>query len=182
MEMQNNKILYDDLYKETYSEIFRFCARKINDRESAQDITSEVFLTLYLKWGLLSQMTINQYRIWLFRTANLTVKRFLRNKGYRQKHETYFKEDMIECEHGFIDFEERKQYENYIDEIKKHLSERDYELFRYIVIEELPYEIISKKLGITENTLRVRIMRMRTKLRSIVEKLILLGCIILFFC
>ena len=57
-------------------------------------------------------------------------------------------------------------------EIKKQLKVQEAELFHLRVSERLPNKAIGRKMGLTENAVKVRWLRLEEKLKPITEKLL----------
>jgi NRPS condensation-like uncharacterized protein len=69
----------------------------------------------------------------------------------------------------------RQRMENamsYAEEIKKQLKVQEAELFHLRVIERLPNKAIGRKMGLTENAVKLRWLRLEEKLKPITEKLL----------
>ncbi|MCA9381409.1 sigma-70 family RNA polymerase sigma factor [Candidatus Dojkabacteria bacterium] len=71
----NNKDLLTKSYSDYAAEIFRFCMFKLNNREEAEDITSEAFIRLHEQ----NIAEINNVRAWLYKVSrNLIYDEFIR--------------------------------------------------------------------------------------------------------
>ena len=57
---------FESLYNKYANVLFRYCLRQVAQRDVAEDITSEVFLTLYQR---LEEVTDSQIPAWLFTVA-----------------------------------------------------------------------------------------------------------------
>jgi RNA polymerase sigma-70 factor (ECF subfamily) len=71
------KTKYQNSYDQYAKEIYRFSMFKLNNKEQAEDLTSEVFEELFKS----DLSRINNIRAWLYRTTrNLLYDRFYRSK------------------------------------------------------------------------------------------------------
>lgn len=71
--------MFDEIAEKYYTLIYNYCRSKLNgDKEAAEDITQEVFLILFKKQKRLK--VSDNIKIWLYRTADLEIK------GYIRKH------------------------------------------------------------------------------------------------
>jgi RNA polymerase sigma-70 factor (ECF subfamily) len=62
----NPKKDFDEIYKAHSGAVFRVCLRAVSRREVAEELTSEVFLSLHQRW---SELTPDQLPAWLFTVA-----------------------------------------------------------------------------------------------------------------
>ena len=62
----NTKTSFDELYRSHAAAVYRVCLRAVSRREVAEELTSEVFLTLHQQW---SELTPEQLPAWLFTVA-----------------------------------------------------------------------------------------------------------------
>lgn len=69
----------EKLIRQYYKEIYNYCFAHLGyNKHSAEDCAQDVFVTFYSKHDKLSA---DQIRLWLYRTADLTIKAFLRKNG-----------------------------------------------------------------------------------------------------
>lgn len=69
--------MYNEIVKKYYTVILNYCLYKLNGNlTSAEDVTQEVFLTLYKK---LHRLRISDdIKYWLYKTADYEIKTYLR--------------------------------------------------------------------------------------------------------
>jgi len=70
------------LYREYYDAVFRYCAHRLFERTTAEDITSEVFLKIVKNFESFKGDE-QQFRNWLFRIATNAVNQHLRKTARR---------------------------------------------------------------------------------------------------
>jgi RNA polymerase sigma-70 factor (ECF subfamily) len=70
------------LYLRHYDAIFRYCAHRLFDRTTAEDITSEVFLSMVENFQTFAGNE-KQFRNWLYRIATNAVNEYLRKTARR---------------------------------------------------------------------------------------------------
>lgn len=69
------------LYDELLNPIFRFCFFKVSQKETAEDLTSDVFLNVWNKLSSYKKSDNIQFSAWVFRIAhNKVIDYFRRNK------------------------------------------------------------------------------------------------------
>ncbi len=74
----NKKENFAAIYKNYSAEIFRFCSFSLNNREQAEDITAEVFISLYGQ----DLNSINNPRAWLYKSAkNKMINLYKKHKS-----------------------------------------------------------------------------------------------------
>ena len=57
---------FDDVYRAHAAAVYRVCLRAVSRREVAEELTSEVFLSLHQRWN---ELTPDQLPAWLFTVA-----------------------------------------------------------------------------------------------------------------
>ncbi|OHB54640.1 MAG: hypothetical protein A2173_06185 [Planctomycetes bacterium RBG_13_44_8b] len=67
------------LYRQNYDAIFRYCVHRLFDRQSAEDVTSQVFLKAVENYHDFNGSE-QQFCYWLFRIATNAVNQHLRKK------------------------------------------------------------------------------------------------------
>lgn len=160
MEQNNN---FDSLYHLYYTKIHRLCKGYFNgDNDIASDAAQEVFIKV---WENLSKFR-NESNIstWIFRIASNTCLMYLRKQSTRKEVKTnQFSE--ISAETDSIETEDKLS--NMYSCIQQ--LEPTNKLIIMMVLEDLSYDKIAIIIGITEENLRVRIHRIKTKLTKCVH-------------
>lgn len=157
-------------YVEQYKKALHYCLNLTGGRlHDAEDLTGEAFHLFFLERDRLFFESPAALTTWLYRTC--------KNKWMKQvRHAKRKPPDIDETDlfgDEFDGMEEEKQYLAYIAQIEGTLSENDLELFRAIVVEQLPYPEVAKQMGISEQAMRVRWFRLRQKIRPTVEKMLI---------
>jgi len=73
------------LYRRHYDAVFRYCVHRLLDRESAEDVTSEVFLNAVRKFESFDGADEQKFRNWLYRIATNAVNNHLRKLARRNR-------------------------------------------------------------------------------------------------
>lgn len=68
------------LFRRHYDEIFRYCARRLPNRATAEDITSSVFLKMVHSFNTF-RGDDNAFRVWLYRIAGNEINSHFRTAG-----------------------------------------------------------------------------------------------------
>ena len=82
-EARDDPVAFVELYRRYYDQIFRYCAHRLFDRSTAEDITSQVFLKLVQSFGNFNDNGQPQFRNWLYRVATNEVNNHLRKQAGR---------------------------------------------------------------------------------------------------
>lgn len=75
---------FSSLFRRHYDEIFRYCARRLPDRSTAEDITSQVFLKMVKNFDSFTGDE-SGFRCWLFRIACNEINSFYRKSARHNK-------------------------------------------------------------------------------------------------
>ncbi len=177
MENNGKETAFRNLFSEKYNKILQRCYYKLNDRDLAVTITDDAFILLYDKWDMVTKThkTNEMLTAWLIKTADYKIKNYLRANKKRLASgiltpNNYPTEKIPEKDTTKVNSqsdEERMRY--YSDEIKKSLTESERLLFSLIVEQDAPYAKISKQLNLSVPAVKMRWMRLKDKLKKIVE-------------
>lgn len=143
--------MYDEIVKKYYGIIYNYCRQRLNfSKTAAEDVTQEVFFILYKKLNRLKMS--EKIGIWLFRTADNEIKSYIRkNPSYIPMENC--PEEALMTDSTFPSLED-SDFDCLTDE-EKHLIE-DY----YCGIKS----DVAKAHNLTQNTLYIRIHRIKGKL------------------
>ncbi len=75
---------FGQLYDAHYPAVFRYCVRRLFVRAVAEDVTSEVFLTVASKIPRFAGTTDEDFRRWVFRIATNEVNAYVRQTKRRR--------------------------------------------------------------------------------------------------
>lgn len=158
---------FEPLYNKYYEQIFRYIYQRMDDKELAFDVTSQVFLK--------AMNNIHRYEYrgvpfasWLYRIAKSELYQSFRDKKARRtvNVESMHIFEMIE------DWEEDKSDENrkvLLDAIKT-LKEEEVQMVEMRFFEKRSFREIGEILDITENNAKVKAHRVIKKLRKHLNK------------
>jgi RNA polymerase sigma-70 factor (ECF subfamily) len=80
-----DRAAFASLYDLYYPRVARYCLRRLFDRATAEDVTSEVFLKVASHLATFPGRTETDFRRWLFRIATNAVNAHLRQSRRRQE-------------------------------------------------------------------------------------------------
>ncbi len=163
--MDNKFTEFTEFYEKVVNDVYRYAYFKVNDRGSAEDITSEAFLRLLSseKWE-----EIANKKAWV-----IGITRNIVFETYREKYkvdETDADPDVIETDYGL---ETEAITEELIQLVKDKLDKIDEPTREVIVLrvwEELQFNEIAEVMEIKESTAKLRFYRGIEKLKEIVNK------------
>jgi len=147
-------------------QIFRFFVVRTGSRETAEDLTQEVFLKVIDKIKTFNE-DLGSFSGWLWQIAKNTVKDYYRKKKpislsdfvLKSKENDDFLEGKNDPKAG-LDLTE-------IIDLIKDFSEEEQEVFSLHYLSDLSYRDISKTLGKSESSLRVLVHRVNKKIRKL---------------
>lgn len=157
--MYDSDVWFDQLYREHSARLIKLAFYSLKDRQLAEDVVEETFLTLlYKRRELMGHPNISG---WLAVTLKNIIDDEL--KSARRKHEAPFVFDE--------NFGERDTYNQPLkDLLPKGLSAKEKEILVLFYEEQLSYEEISQQLGISITNCRTRAFRARVHCRELMEK------------
>lgn len=159
--MEDSKKFFEELYNEEFDEIIRYVRRMLTDSNAVEDVAQETFYEFYRK----RKELVNHPNIhgWLRITAKNKVMKW-EEKQRKYSLDFDFLLDNATLGNGsrVDDFKMVEAYST-VGEI---LSEEELELLRCYYEYGYTSQEMAKKLGITENCFKVRILRMKQKIRG----------------
>ena len=154
---------FDSIYQLYFPKVYRLCNGYFNgNHDIASDATQEVFIKV---WENLSKFrSESNISTWIYRIASNTCLMYLRKQSYKKEVRTdQFSEISIENDLQETDEKLSKMY-GCIDKL-----DPTGKLIIMMVLENLSYDKIAVIIGITEENLRVKIHRIKTKLTKCVQ-------------
>lgn len=135
------EISKEEMTRLYYDAILAHCNRKLNyEIDAARDITQEVFYELFSHWDGFQSHAEAGLLTWLYRTADILVKKYFRLQKKAKKMESMQNANCIdfdfEVDSALLAKEEKQQYEAYIAEIKENLSDKELQIFEHIILQK----------------------------------------------
>jgi len=155
---------FGPLYKKYHEQIFRYIYQRMDDEETAFDVTSQVFLKA------LNNLHRYEYRgvpfsSWLYRIAKSELYQSFRDRKSQRtvNIDSYQLYDLID------DFEDddKEINRNRLFECLKLIKEKDMQLIEMRFFEKRSFREIGEILEITENNAKVRAFRSIEKLKEL---------------
>ncbi|MCS4435837.1 RNA polymerase sigma factor [Aquiflexum gelatinilyticum] len=160
----SKSVSFEKAYQECYPSIRRLCRSYAADPEEAEDLIQETFISAWENWHRFRQES--RVSTWIYRIAVnvcLTYIRKARKKPISRLENSPESEVISNPEDGT---EEQIQH---LYHCIGQLRPADRILIT-LVLEELPYLEISAITGIKENTIAVRIHRIKKELTEIYQR------------
>jgi|GEM_PF-776192 len=166
----------ETLTRRYYSRIYSFCARRMPDRESAEDAVQEVFAAFWEGPDFTEEEAAAG---WLYRVARSKISDFYRARARRAEFEADVPpEDLPEGIMRRASGEDPTAEEalgTAEKELLGRLSPGEAELFRDAFLEEMTYAALAEKYGASEGAMRIRVHRLRKKITEILRTLMTLS-------
>jgi RNA polymerase sigma-70 factor, ECF subfamily len=164
-EAKRDPARFQPLYNSYYERIFLFVWQRMDDKEMAHDITSQVFLKAMLHLPKYEFKGV-PFASWLYRIAKSEVYTVFRKQQAQRTVN-------IETSglHDMADEMEDDQYTELIPVLKAAVAELDEEDVQYVEMrffEKRAFKEIAEIMGITENNAKVKTYRILEKLKKII--------------
>lgn len=165
---KQNPEKFGPIYNKYYKQIFNYVYQRLDDKEAAFDLTSQVFLKA------LTNLSNYQFKgvpfgSWLYRIAHNELMQLFRLQKDKQTINADVSDLRYICESN-----EEPFYEEYIPLIKKILQELetdDLQMIEFRFFEKRPFKEIAEILEISEVNAKVRMHRIIEKLKKSISKL-----------
>ena len=153
---------FEQLYNKYYEQIFRYVYQRMEGKDAANDVTSQVFLKSMNNLGKFKFKGV-PFSAWLFRIASNEVVQYYKDKSKERTVQIQTDNilDIID-EHSEL---KAQQLELIIDKITE-LNSNELELIELRYFEKRRFKEISQILNISESNAKVRIHRIVAKIKQ----------------
>lgn len=173
MEDATPKGHFPSFYRRHAEGVLGFFARRTYDAQTALDLTAETFAQAYSSRRRFRGATDEEAAGWLYAIARHQLGRYLRKGVAERRALSRLGVDvpsMTEEEHARVEeLAGLADLRALVAEELERLSVDQRDALRLRVVEELPYPSIADRLGITEDTARMRVSRGLRALAAAVE-------------
>jgi RNA polymerase sigma-70 factor, ECF subfamily len=160
---QEDRRKFEALYNKYYEPVFRFAYQRLNDKETAYDITSQVFLNAMLNLKNYSTRGL-PFSAWLFRiTINELNGLFRKNNNAKAINVKMEQIHELIAEMKENDLELQDQL---LTNALTELEQEDLQLIEMRFFEKRSFAEIGQILNITENNAKVKTYRVIDVLRK----------------
>lgn len=157
-------VSFEEAYKECYPLILRLCRSYANEIDEAEDLVQETFIVAWENWHRFRQESL--VSTWIYRIAInvcLTYVRKAKKKPISRLESVPESESISNPTDGTE--ENVQQLYHCINQLRP--ADR---ILIALVLEELPYLEISAITGIKENTIAVKIHRIKKELTELYQR------------
>ncbi len=160
---QKDEKAFDELYKRCSPILIEAASKRLQSRESAEDIVQDLFLSFYLKSNTL-EFTVS-LRAYLHTALKYKVLNVMRSRVVRDKYRrAFFLKDY--CKNDFATVIELKESKERIDRTLKSLPTQCRRVFELSRNEDFSYKDISGNLGISVSTVEKHVSKALKVLRA----------------
>ena len=159
---------FGPLYDKYYKQIFNYVYQRMDSKETAFDVTAQVFLKAMLNLQKYQFKGV-PFASWLYRIAHNEVMQLFRSQKDKRAINADISDLRFICEEHDEPF-----FEEYIPAIKKliqELNSDDLQMVELRFFEKRPFKEIAEILDITEVNAKVRMYRIIEKLKKSLSKI-----------
>lgn len=163
VKLQNDSKAFDEIYSRCKPAMIDNACKKLQSRESAEDLVQDIFLSLYTKTEI-PEFTVS-LKAYLHTALKYKVQNEIRNKIVREKHRKilFFS---AECKNDFASNLEYQECKKRIDKTMASLPNKCREVFTMSREYDYSYKDISGKVGISVSTVEKHISKALKVLRD----------------
>lgn len=173
---------FHTIYKEFYPKILRYLTKILNNKDLAEDFTQEVFIKIYESLDKFEGRS--SLSTWIYKIATNIANDYFKSasyqKGEKQKLGGEFLEENKESKNVWKGDKseisdkvlEKREMDNCIKRYVQDIAENYRTVFVLSEYEGLKNKEIADILGLSIDTVKIRIYRARTQLKNKMEK----GC------
>ena len=161
---------FERLFFQYYSVLCRIAHGYVLDTTVIEEIVSDVFVKL---WNNRSTIIIHSsLKDYLFKSVQNTCIDFLRIERKRHQQTIYIDDNELSCTtladlgENPLDYLVSNETEQRILKAIDELPERYQQTFKLRIFDELSYEEIATKMGVTKNTVKSNLREARSELRE----------------
>ncbi len=156
------------LYELYYERIFRFCVHRLFNKETAEDVTSTIFLEVARRIRHFGGRTEQDFRNWLYAIAANQANAYIRKTSRRKQLLAEAESSLTAATANSDENGSEPDWPRLYAAILK-LKPEHQTIITLRFFENMEYEQIAKILDIREATLRVTVHRILGKLRQYLE-------------
>ena len=159
-----NPKIFEDVYQRYSDDLYRYIYYTLGDRDKAEDVTQNAFITLWEECKKVSFEKVKSYLFTLGRNKSLNVIK-------HEKVEYNFKQERTnDTNHESPDYElEYKEYKQLLEQTIGKLPEGERQVFLMNRIDKKKYTEIAELLDISVKAVEKRMHNALIKIRSKVE-------------
>lgn len=171
-EKKRANALLQECYNEYRIRLFNYCLSRLDgSREAADDCVQETFIVFYNK--LLNGEEFENPRAFLYRTADNFVKRQRQKDAMELRHNVPLDEaeQIGVSDPEYTERLEMIDYEECAKILLNLLTDEEKQIYDLRYIQKIGVEEIAERLGISRPAASMRLMRLRSKIKTMVYDL-----------
>lgn len=160
-EAERNKKLFEAVWRENYSKLYRIAYDFLQNDEVCRDVVSEVFAKAWQKWDSLNTQTVTNY---LFISVRNSCYNKLRERGSQYRYAEYVKQF-----YDTVDYNHFDTIDDRITELNNVVEKLPYKtrfILQQCYYEKHTYREVGEMLGITSDGVKKHIMKALDILRG----------------
>jgi RNA polymerase sigma factor (sigma-70 family) len=164
-EQISKRELFTRLYDENMSKVYRYIYYKVNSRELAEDLTSNVFDKALVNFNKYDSERAS-FPTWILAIARNTITDYYRSQPKVQTVDIDEAADTPSREPGPEEEAEESEERQFLRKCIAKLPEDEREIVRLKFTMEMTNRDIAKAIGLSESNVGVKLYRIVRKLRS----------------
>ena len=156
-----------DLYNAYFERIYKFIYYRTSHKETAEDLTEDVFVKVFKKLKGLEQLAA--FEGWLFQIARNRVIDYYRSKKQLVPLEEV--ENTLEYETNIVDIVNLKTEQVVFIKLLKELTPEQQQVIKLKFLEDIDNDIIAQMMNKTEGAIRVIQHRAIAKLKELIDNI-----------
>ncbi len=156
-----------DLYNHYFDRLFKFIFYRVSHKETAEDLTEEVFIKVFRNLRTLSEP--KAFEGWLFQIARNQVIDYYRSKRPVVPLEEI--ENTLEYETNIVDLVNLQTQQTVFIKLLKELSAEQQQVIKLKFLEDLDNDVIAQIMNKTEGAIRVIQHRAIARLKELIDNL-----------
>ncbi|MHC4457286.1 MAG: RNA polymerase sigma factor [Planctomycetota bacterium] len=161
-EARSNPAAFAQLYRRHYDAVFRYCVHRLFERQSAEDVTSQVFLSVVENFHRFKGTEL-QFRNWLYKIATNAVNNHLRKAARRS---VLLKTACEQAHRQVVDCQSSAENLALLKRAIFELKPRYQTIITLRFFENLKFTEIAEVVGSSPGTVRSQLARALAKLRK----------------
>jgi RNA polymerase sigma-70 factor (ECF subfamily) len=158
---------FGPLYDKYYKQIFGYIYQRMDCKDSAFDLTSQVFLKALTNIEKYEYKGV-PFASWLYRIAHSEVMQSFRTKKNLRTINADISDLRNICEE--VEQEYMEEYKSVLMTVIKNLPEDDVQLIELRFFEKRPFKEIAEILSLTETNAKVKLYRILEKVKKTLTK------------
>lgn len=165
---KENPERFGPLYDKYYKQIFGYVYQRMDSKDAAFDLTSQVFLKALTNLQKYEYKGV-PFASWLYRIAHSEVMQLFRDRKAKRT----INADIGDLRHICEEVEEvyREEYRELMMKVIKGLPEDELQLIELRFFEKRPFKEIAEILNLTETNAKVKMYRILERVKKTLIKL-----------